>query len=303
MLISSRVKQHDRGKRLIDFCSEKFRYLTPEQWVERIGEGRYSIDGEVCTEDTILNKDDTLIYDCPPFIEPDADLNYSIIFENEQFLGINKPGNLLVHKKGAAITHNLIYQLREKHTPPFPTADIVNRLDRETSGVVLVSKTKDALRVLSKMFADRRVSKKYLAIVHGKPAEQSGIISEPMKPSTTGELRSKQVIAEDGKVAETRYEVVQSWGDHSLIRLFPKTGRTHQLRVHCLSLGCPIVGDKLYGLSESEFIKWRQDPEAYKDLEFPRHTLHCCAVRFQWEGSEMEITAPLPKDMSELLPQ
>ncbi len=303
MLISSKIKQHERGKTCINFLTEKFKYLTPQQWSERVEEGRFTIEGVTCDEDTILNQNDILVYDAPPFKEPDADLNYSIILETDCFLAINKPGNLLVHKKGAAVTHNLIYQLRECHTPPFPTADIVNRLDRETSGIVLVSKDKESLKKLSSLFMDRLVEKEYLAIVHGSIKADSGICTSAMMPMKTGEIRSKQMVCPEGKSAETRYEVVRRWENYSLVRLFPKTGRTHQLRVHMAELGHCMVGDKLYGMSESEFLEWRKAPEEYGELEFPRQTLHCCALRFKFNEKLWDISADLPEDMELFITQ
>ncbi len=302
MKISSQIKQGDRGKLCLEFLVEKFKYLTRDEWIERLKEGRFSIEGTLCSSETVLKQHDILIYDAPPFKEPDADLNYSIIMETDDFFAVNKPGNLLVHKKGAAVTHNLIYQLRECHEPPYPSADIVNRLDRETSGIVLISKSKDVLRHLSSLFADRLVEKVYLAVVHGVLEKSSGVIDKSLKPDPNGNIRSRQIVSDDGKHAETRYELVASWDNYSLVRLYPKTGRTHQLRVHMAHLGHTIVGDKLYGLTEDEFNLWRNDPEGFDSLEFPRQALHCCGLRFDYAGTKQQISAPLPDDIKKLIP-
>ncbi len=303
MLISSKIKQHERGQRCIAFLTSKFKYLTPDQWLQRIDEGRFTIEGEVCCADTVLKQDDILIYDAPPFKEPDADLNYSIITETEYFMAVNKPGNLLVHKKSAAVTHNLIYQLRENNEPPYPTADIVNRLDRETSGIVLVSKDKASLKELSSLFVEREVEKEYLAVVHGFVKEESGVITAPLKPSTEGKIRSKQIVASDGKTAETRYEVVARWENRTLVRLFPKTGRTHQLRVHMAHLGHILVGDKIYGLSEDQFYAWKDDLNTFEGLEFPRQALHCCKLTFSFQGEIQVVRAELPEDFLSIIPR
>jgi len=299
VIITTHVGQREQKKSLIDYLVERFKYLTSEPWVERILEGRFTIGEEICSADRVLLLRETLLYDAPPFQEPAADLSYSIVFESDIFLAVNKPGNLLVHKKGSSITHNLIYQLRENNTPPFPEADIVNRLDRETSGVVLVSKGKDGLRELSDLFADRLVEKEYLAIVHGTPNQSCGTITLPLMPDPTGTIRSRQIVSALGKSAETLYEVIDSNNGKSLVRLFPKTGRTHQLRVHLASMGCPIVGDKLYGLSHELYAIWRKTPELI-DLEFPRQALHCSAIRFEFRGKSYEITADLPNDLVDL---
>ncbi len=301
MVITTIVGQREQKKRLIDFLTERFKYLPPEGWLDRINEGLFTIGNEVCSADRVLLMKEILLYNAPPFIEPYADLSYSIIFETDTFLAVNKPGNLLVHKKGSSITNNLIYQLRECHTPPFPQADIVNRLDRETSGVVLVSKEKSVLRELCDLFADRTIEKEYLAIVRGFLPHPQGTISLPLMPDPHGSIRSRQIVSKLGKSAETEYEIISSWDGYSLVRLYPKTGRTHQLRVHLASIGCPIVGDKLYGLSPEQYSQWRADPDSIV-LEFPRQALHCCAVRFTFRDQHYEITAPMPEDMQKLIP-
>lgn len=303
MKISSLIKQGDRGKNIHDFLVEKFKYLTADEWKARLIEGRFSIADKICGPDTVLQQDDVLIYDAPPFREPDADLNYSIIMESDHFFAVNKPGNLLVHKKGASVTHNLIYQLRECHVPPYPTADIVNRLDRETSGIVLISKSKAVLPKLTALFSDRLVQKEYIAVVHGEMKQVQGVITHSLKPDPHGAIRSKQIVAEDGKSAETGFERLAVWDGYSLVKLFPKTGRTHQLRVHMLSLGHVIVGDKLYGLSEEQFNEWRKSPDSYGELEFPRQALHCCGLSFSFACEEWHIEAPLPEDMRTLIPK
>lgn len=301
MKISSQIKQGDRGKVLIDFLEEKFKYLSREEWIARLNEGRFSIDTEICSVDRVLQQGEILVYDAPPFKEPDADLNYKIEKEFDDFLVINKPGNLLVHKKGAAVTHNLIYQLRECHDPQYPKADIVNRLDKETSGIVLVSKNKDALRELTALFMEREVEKVYYAVVLGTMEQESGTITASMRPNKDGAIRSKQVIAEDGKAAETRFELLRTWDNYSLVKLFPKTGRTHQLRLHMAHIGFPMVGDKFYSLSEEEYLALRDDPESIT-MPFHRQALHCGELRFTFRNEKYVVKAPIADDMRTLIP-
>ena len=303
MKITSIIKQQDRGVRCIDFLSNKFKYLTYDQWLDRISEGRFTIEDNVCNKDTILNIGDILVYDAPPFKEPDADLNYSVVYENEDFLAVNKPGNLLVHKKGAAITHNLIYQLREVHNPPFKNADIVNRLDKETSGIVLVSKHKDALKELIKLFSDRAITKEYIAVTYNNFTDKVGYIDVPIKKGSSEKIRSKQVVDKAGKEAYTTYKVLATWDQYALVWLSPKTGRTHQLRVHLNSIGCTIVGDKIYGLSEDEFVQWKNNPQAYKGLEFSRQALHSFRLSFTYKDNDYSIFADIPADMKSIIPK
>ncbi len=302
MEIKSTVPQHLRGKELLHYLTERFTYLSQDEWLLRIAEKRFSINGTSAEESDILSTGDLVIYDMPDFVEPEADLNYSVVFENDDFMAINKTGNLLVHKKGASIRNNLIYQLRECHNPPYKEAHIVNRLDRETSGLVLVAKKKDALKELNALFSERKVAKEYLAVVHGSPEQQSGEVAASIgkDEECTITFRAK-IDGVKAKEAFTSYEVVTSGEKYSLMKLTPITGRTHQLRVHCLSLGTPIVGDKIYAMAEEEYLLWRQDPKEYGDLEFPRQALHCAKLSFLYKGEEFIIEAPLLQDMESLV--
>ena len=136
MIISSRVPQTYNGFSILDYLTERFNYLSKEQWLNRITEGKVFCNDISCSVDTIIVTDDVVAYDMPEFTEPPADLSYSIVYEDDWLLGVDKPGNLLVHHRGKSFKSNLIYHLRYLHDPPFEKAGIVNRLDRETSGVI-----------------------------------------------------------------------------------------------------------------------------------------------------------------------
>ena len=306
MIISSEVPSQYNDFSLIDYLSSRFTYLTRDQWRSRIDEGRISCNKSVGNATVCLKTGDTVSYDMPDFKEPPADLNYTIIYEDDWILGIDKPGNLLVHHKGKSFKSNLIYQLRYVHEPAYEKAGVVNRLDRETSGAVIIAKDKETLILMNKLFAKRQVKKEYLAIVHGIPKPSSGVIDQSIGTMADSKVSYKHGInGKNAKQAITRYELVSQIGDtYALLRLFPETGRTHQLRVHMQWLGHTIVGDKLYGLTDDEFLAWQKTPEMInKKMVFPRLALHCKSLSFMHPhtSKHCSMTVELPRDIKDFL--
>ena len=306
MIISSRVPQTYNGFSILDYLTDRFTYLSKEQWLKRITEGKVLCNDIPCNVDTIIATDDVIAYDMPEFVEPPADFSYSIVHEDDWLLGINKPGNLLVHHRGKSFKSNLIYHLRYLHDPPFEKAGIVNRLDRETSGVVIVARNREALVTMNRAMAGRKVVKEYRAIVNGVPKPGSGTVDMPIGRVSNAKVRYRYGInGEKAKSAVTRYETLQRVGQKcSLLRLLPETGRTHQLRVHMAAIGHVIVGDKLYGMSDDEFLKWRRVPDSYRGkLAFHRQALHCYRMSFihPYSQKECTISAPFPQDMQKFI--
>ena len=306
MIISSRVPQTYNGFSVLDYLTNRFTYLSKEQWLKRITEGRVLCNDIPCGVDTIIAIDDVIAYDMPEFAEPPADLSYSIVHEDDWLLGIDKPGNLLVHHRGKSFKSNLIYHIRYMHDPPFEKAGIVNRLDRETSGVVIVARNREALVAMNRVLAGRKVAKEYHAIVKGVPKPVSGTIDLPIGRVSNSKVRYRYgVNGEKAKNAVTGYETLQRIGrSYSLLRLLPETGRTHQLRVHLAAIGHGIIGDKLYGMSDDDFIAWRRDPGSLKGkLAFHRQALHCFRMSFihPYTQKECAISAQLPEDMQKFI--
>ena len=310
MIIMSTVPPNYKGSLLIDYLTVRFTYLTRDEWLARMYEHRVTVNDALPENPAVvLAAGDSVAYDFPDFVEPPANLDYRVIFEDDYILAVDKPGNLLVHKSGKSFRSNLIYLLR--HTSGierYARVHTINRLDRETSGIVLLAKDEDCLKKMNALLAQRSIEKEYQAIVKGVPATSPQTIIRPIGQDTASEIHYKFCIDDvNGKPSETLIETIGTLSQgYSLLRVLPLTGRTHQIRVHLASLGLPIMGDKLYGLSEKEYIAWRNSPETYGG-EFPiaRQALHCNRVCFEHPVTHVEtiIEAPMPSDMQQLWEQ
>ncbi|NJN54830.1 MAG: RluA family pseudouridine synthase [Anaerolineae bacterium] len=250
MQVSSKVTAAYKQTAVLDYLAGRFTYRSRAEWLDLVAHGRVTRNGQPCTVDTIVTQGDVVGCDLPDMPLPEKfDFNYQIVYEDDWLLGINKPGHLLVHDKRQFAQANLIYHLRVLHQPPHPEAKLANRLDKDTSGVVLAARDSQTLQMMQQLFAGQQVQKEYLALVRGVPTPAAGVIDLPVDRlhSLPGVYRFG--VVEGGKTAVTHYETVQTFGEQfALLRLFPKTGRTHQLRVHLQAIGHTIVGDVLYSL-------------------------------------------------------
>jgi 23S rRNA pseudouridine1911/1915/1917 synthase len=240
--------------------------------------------------------------------------HFSIVAEGDDFIVVDKPPFLLVHPTKPTGARTLWSEL--KHLLAFEIANggqvsIVNRLDRETSGLVLVAKNAGAARRFGLMMQEQRIAKEYLAIAWGWPGWDSESVEAPLGRQGAHEPSAiwlKQAIHPAGAPARTDFRVERRFtcgangNPFSIIRAFPRTGRTHQIRVHLSSLGHPIVGDKIYGPDERlylRFIETGWTPELARHLLLPRHALHSAALEI--EGGQ-RWTSPLPTDLEIFLP-
>ena len=236
--------------------------------------------------------------------------DFQIIDETDEYIVVDKPAFLLTHPTKPNQCTTLWKELRELLA--FEIANggqvsIVNRLDRETSGLVLVAKTAAAARRFGLLMQEHRLHKEYLAIVWGWPEWETEIVDAPLDRQGKHQASAiwlKQMIHPDGAPAQTEFRVEKrftgstSSGNHfALIRAIPKTGRTHQIRVHLASLDCPIVGDKIYGPDEKlylEFIETGWTVELERELLLPRHALHSSKLAI--ENGQQWTSAP-PAEM------
>jgi RluA family pseudouridine synthase len=291
------------GTDLVFYLSKRFTYHTKEEWAGILESGSVELDGHRAGAEEKVFPGSVIIYDPGEFQEPPADLSYRIIYEDEWFIGVSKPGNLLVHRAGKSFRNNLIYQLRHVHEPPYPLAHAAHRLDRDTSGVVLIAKSSSVRAEAGRLFAEGLVEKEYVAIVHNLFDSRIKKISLPLKKDMLSSISYKVGVDLDGKKAVTDILGVTAIGNrHSLITVRPLTGRTHQIRIHLAAVGNGIVGDKLYGMSEDSYKRWRENPSAHT-LSFHRHALHCRLISFihPFTNTRCVIECDMPDDMKGLL--
>jgi 23S rRNA pseudouridine1911/1915/1917 synthase len=238
----------------------------------------------------------------PPFEEPNVPLYFDVIYEDDAVLAVDKPSGLPVHPSATYHKNTLTYLLRQRFGPNAP--QIAHRLDRETSGLLLCGRTRAAERDLKTGFENRRVSKRYLAIVRGVMPEDEGRIELPMDQAKEGLHILMEVRPEgEGYPSVTRYRVVARRDDATLVSLAPESGRQHQLRVHLSALGFPIIGDKLYGPEGSQpfldYIETGMTDELRQRLGHDRQALHAYELEFMHpsKGEPMTLRAPLADDL------
>jgi len=219
-------------------------------------------------------------------------LESAILFENKELIVVNKPAGLAVHG-GSGVNLGLIEALRQAR-PKERHLELVHRLDKETSGCLLVSKKRSALKVLQDALRERTVAKRYLALVEGAWPKRKEVVGVSLKKYTlpSGERRVK--VDDEGKPSRTEFSVLQRYDRYTLVEARPVTGRTHQIRVHACHVGCPLVGDDKYNQDESN--------RASRALGFKRLFLHAAELSFPLPGGEGDkkmktVKAPLPKDL------
>ncbi len=223
-----------------------------------------------------------------------------VVFEDEHLLAADKPAGLVVHATRRRLRNTLLGVLRRSREGA--RLALAHRIDRETSGLVLLSRCEAAARALSAAFAAGRVRKTYVAVVHGVPEPRRGAIALPIGPDRRSGIHVRRAVAADGAPALTEYAVARQVGGFALLRLRPRSGRRHQIRVHLEAIGHPVVGDKLYGGDPRWYLRAleRGESEAMRRaLLVPRHLLHASALclRHPLDGRPLRLRAPLPADM------
>jgi 23S rRNA pseudouridine1911/1915/1917 synthase len=236
----------------------------------------------------------------------------SVILEaNADFLVVAKPPHLLSHPTRPDGKPTLLGWLQGRLPGEFLA--LVNRLDRETSGTVLVARSAEAASRLGAMTMRREIHKLYLALVAGRVAEEHGLIEAPLgrlgiSPDNAIWLRQGVIAAEDAQgrksaPAKTEFWRVAAGETMSLLRVQAHTGRLHQLRVHLAHIGHPVIGDKIYGPDPNLYLKFIAEGwtgEHARVLGLERHALHASELSFTWNGEQRAFTAPLPEDMKKL---
>jgi 23S rRNA pseudouridine955/2504/2580 synthase len=228
----------------------------------------------------------------PPPAGPAAEMLEHAIFEDKRLLVINKPAGVAVHG-GSGISHGVVELLRASR-PDLKNLSLVHRLDRETSGCLVLAKRKSALRELHDLFRERVVEKNYLALVAGDWQHGDFLVDAPLLVQNRQNGERHVIVSEEGARAKTRIRLSESFGTHSLLQCQPLTGRTHQIRVHAQAMGHPIVIDDRYGDKDAN--------RGAAKLGLKRLFLHAQSIAFpDKSGNELHFTAPLADDLEHFL--
>lgn len=264
-----------------------------------IREGQVSVDGKVVLKcGAILEQGQevqVLLFPSQPAGLMPESIPLDVVFENDDLIVVNKPAGMVVHPSAGHAAGTLV-QAVLAHAPEIAGVGgvlrpgVVHRLDKDTSGLILVAKNDAAHRWLQDQFRLRRVEKEYLALVDGHPPTRSGRVDAPVGRNALHRQRMAVTSAQKGRQAVSEYHTLESFAQHTLLLVRPLTGRTHQIRVHMAFLGCPIVGDTLYGRRKSS-------------LPITRHFLHATRLKIflRGETAPQVFEVPLPADLAGIL--
>lgn len=292
------ASDEDNKKRLDKFLTEKLTNLTRSQIKKLIKHGQVLVNGKTPSVHEFLKTGDFIeikeLHESEPMPVPEI----PVLLEGSGFVVINKPAGVLSHpnhvKNAPILTDWLIEKFPETKNVGDPERPgIVHRLDKETSGVIVIATTQPMFDHLKKQFHDRLVKKSYTALVHGHLADQSGQINKPIGRSRkNGRMAARaKSIEEKDRAATTDYKVIKRFQKYDLVQAQPLTGRTHQIRVHFMSLGHPVVGDRLYRIRGQKKIP-----------ELNRPFLHSSELTFNdMAGKEQKASAPLPQELQHFL--
>ena len=289
------------GQRADVFLSGFLTDLSRSSIKKHIERGNILIDRKTFKPSKIISGGESLSVNIPP-PEPcgvkGEEIDIEVLHEDRDMIVVNKPAGMVVHPgagvTGGTLVNALVHMCEDlSGIGGEMRPGIVHRLDKETSGIMVVAKNDRAHKSLSEQFKSRETEKEYAAVVSGEMKKSSGVFSSPIgrSPSNRIKMSSSSKAARD---AETRWEVVERLGGATLVSVWPKTGRTHQIRVHFSENGFPVLADKVYGGKKS-----RPRNSGTVGSLIKRHALHAKSLGFTHPatGKRIEFSAGIPEDM------
>jgi 23S rRNA pseudouridine955/2504/2580 synthase len=358
--VSSIIEKEYAGYRIDNYLSEKFEYHSRNLWQNIIRDEIITINKKPCKPSKILKPDDVVEFIIEDFEEPECNLNYKIVYEDEHILAVNKPYNCIIHPVGPFFKNTLTYQLEENLGYPVYS---VNRLDRETTGLVLLGKDSKTAKLLSQYFIDKKIYKEYTVAVHGNfpnSLSTKGFLLRDDKSTVRKKRKFQYEYPEsapetDFETSETDFELIETkqikesiigfandrnslnitehyttgqiipgsrllpdareinvpnemyqeknYGKNvSLVKVMLKTGRQHQIRATLCSLGYPVIGDKLYGIDDTIYLRFIEKKMDYSDTEkllINHQALHAGKLEFihPYSGEDIFLKSPIPEEM------
>lgn len=291
---SFKVELSDIKKRLDLFLALKIPKETSRTHIQKlIGEGHVFVNGKPEKNNYRLRENDLIEIDfaeAPSMSAAAENIPIKIVYEDDDIIIVDKPVGMVTHpgagNPSGTLVNAILYYTKNLSNKETVRPGIVHRLDKETSGLMVIAKNDTAHRKIAKQFKKRSVVRKYVAIVKGEVEQDNGIIEAPI--GRHPRARKKMAVRfSDSKEAITKYAVVKRYNGFTLLELTPETGRTHQLRIHMAHIGHPIIGDISYGV----------------EMGFPRQALHASALGFDHPktGEYVEFKSPIPKDMKNFL--
>lgn len=322
--LSYRVADGEQGLRLDLFLARRLHWRSRSSVVRLLDAGSVSLSGRGARASRRVALDDVVTVQLPRPLRDEAlaprgagDSELPRLYEDELLIAIDKPPNIPVHPAGRLLHHTVITALHRQYRDfADPTRDVIpklcHRLDLETSGVLLVAKTDAALCFVQRQFERRTVAKEYLVLVHGRLADEQGLIDLPLGPAIDPAERPRRAVRHDiGSPARTRFRVLRRYAGSTLAHIDLLTGRHHQIRAHMAAIGHPVVGDKLYGDDATLFRRYGRRALTDADraaLGLSRQALHSHALTFthptrgplriesSWPGDLAAWCAGLPDD-------
>ncbi len=293
----------------MNFLSERFTYHSRSEWEELIRTGAILVNSCSSAAEQELFRNDVVEYQIPAHVEPAVDLQVEQVYEDSALLVLDKPAHLPCHPAGKYFQNTIWGILKERG---FEKVHFINRLDRETSGLLVIAKDADSAKKCRQQWASHQVIKKYNVFVEGLfPGKL--IASGRIIPDELSEIRKTLKFEIAGKAecetsifVSTEFRLLEQYEGISLLEAVPKTGRTHQIRATLCGLGFPVIGDKMYGVDETLFLRFIANELSEQDkakLRLDRQTLHAAELHFRHPLSDelLHFYAPLPSDMRNLI--
>jgi 23S rRNA pseudouridine1911/1915/1917 synthase len=285
------------GERLDKALAARFAQLSRAQVQTLIRDGRVTVDGQPVKPSYRIEGGEQVQVQIPlppadDSPQPEA-IPLEVLYEDDTLAVVNKPAGMVVHPAYGHRSGTLVNAVLARW-PPLGAwseperAGIVHRLDKETSGVIVIAKTEAMHAYLQAQFKDREVHKQYLALVEGTPDTPEGRIEAPI--GRDPKHRKRMRVLSDGREAVTEFRIAEYYQDFSLLEVFPYTGRTHQIRVHMAFIGHPVVGDTVYGRRKQR-------------VKLKRHFLHAASISLTRPDDDAPLTvdAPLPAPLQDVL--